>query len=116
LNDLITYIQQKICSAPDTACKAKAASLIGADYLDIDYDSISHELVLKIFQHQPSAAGTWNETFTKSAAPSKIEIGVLTNEKPLQPEELSLGGFLTVIGKDTVPSTSPTPISSLRLH
>lgn len=43
----------------------------------------------------------------KLGASSKVEVGVLTNQKPPEPEDLSLGGFLTVIGKDTEPSISP---------
>lgn len=113
LDELIAYIQQKICSASDSACQAKALSLIAASYLDLDYDSISHALVVTIFRHEPPPLGTWNETFIKLGASSKVEVGVLTNKQAIEPDELSLGGFLTVIGKDKRPSISPIPISSL---
>jgi hypothetical protein len=116
LKELVTYIQLKICSAADSACQTKAASLIVADYLDIDYDSISHALVLNVFRHQPPELGTWNEKFTRSGASSKVEVGVLTSERAVEAEELTLGGFLTVVGKDTKPSTPLTPISNAYLH
>ena len=30
----------------------------------------------------------------------KVEVGVLANEVPTEPEELKLGGWLTVVGED----------------
>ena len=36
----------------------------------------------------------------------RLEVGVLSVESPKEPEELSLGGFLTVVGEDTKPSAS----------
>lgn len=116
LDELVTYIQHKICLASDSDCQAKAASLAAATYLDVDYDSISHTLVVKLFRHQPPALGSWNEKFVKSGASSKVEVGVLTNEKAIELEDLSLGGFLTVIGKDTTPSTELTPFPAFYLH
>ena len=41
----------------------------------------------------------------------KVEVGVLAIEKATQPEELSLGGFLAVLGEDTKPSTQDYPKS-----
>lgn len=116
LDELVTYIQQKICLTLDSDCQAKAASLAIANYLDVDYDSISHALVVKLFRYQPPALGTWNEKMIKTGASSKVEVGVLANEKAIEPEELSLGGFLTVIGKDTKPSTELIPFHTLYFH
>lgn len=109
LAELISYIQQKTCSASDPTCYARVATLSSADYLDIDYDAISQSLVLSIFRHVSPDSGTWDETLQKVAGSANIEVGVLANEKPTEPEHLSLGGFLTVIGEDTKPRTSPLP-------
>ena len=34
---------------------------------------------------------------------AKVEVGVLANEVPTEPEELKLGGWLTVVGEDEKP-------------
>lgn len=104
LKDLITYIQLKICPPHDEECLDKASSLSAVDYLDIDYEAISQSLVLSAFRHEPPYPGTWTAKFQKSGESAKIEVGVLASEKSAEPEELSLGGFLTTIGESTKPS------------
>ena len=106
LADLISYIQQKICSPSDPPCHAKAATIRSADYLDIDYDTISQSLVLSVFHHASPGSGVWDESLQKVGGSANVEVGVLANEKPTEPGHLSVGGFLTVIGEDTKPSTS----------
>lgn len=109
LAELKSYMQQKICSASDPSCYAKAATLRSVDYLDIDYDAISQSLVLSVFRHTSPDSGIWDETLQKVEGSANIEVGILANEKPTEPEQLSLGGFLTVIGEDTKPSKPPFP-------
>ncbi len=104
LEDFVTYIQQKICQGQDKGCLTKAAALHRTDYLDIDYDTISQALVLTTFHHAPPDSGVWNEHISKLPESAKVEIGVLANENPNNPEELSLGGFLITIGEDIKPS------------
>jgi hypothetical protein len=41
---------------------------------------------------------------SKQDSSSRLEVGVLSVSPPQEPEELSLGGFLTVVGDDTKPS------------
>lgn len=106
-------MQQKICSPSDTACHTNAANLNAADYLDINYDSISHALVVTVYRSESCATGGWDEEFRYPGAASKLEVGVLTNEKTIEPEDNSFGGFLTVVGKDTKPSISPITFCSL---
>ena len=106
LGDLIIYIQQKICAHEDRACHASAASLDSAHYLDIDYDAISQALVLNAFRSQSPSSRIWNEKIQNLRGSTNLEVGVLANEVPTKPEELSLGGFLTVVGEDEKPSTS----------
>jgi hypothetical protein len=73
--------------------------------LDIDYDSISHVLILNGFwSHAPNPSG-WIERIQKDeAGTDKVEVGVLQHEPSTDPEELKLGGFLTVVGEDDKPS------------
>ena len=85
-------------------CLEKAASLKTSDYLDIDYDAISQTLVLTIFHHTSPASSTWSEQIFPLANKSRTEIGVLASEKAVEPEEVTLSGFLAVLGEDTSPS------------
>jgi hypothetical protein len=103
LGELTTYIQQKICPSSDGTCHDRALTLLSANYLDIDYDTISHSLVLNAFWERAPESGMWNDVFQVIGDKDKVEIGVLTNEKPIEPEELKLGGWLTVVGEDEKP-------------
>lgn len=71
----------------------------------MDYDSISHALILNGFwSHAPSPAG-WTENIRQDeGVTDKVEIGVLSQETSSDVEELKLGGFLTVVGEDIKPS------------
>lgn len=106
MTDLATYLHQKLCPEEDESCRLRTASLRSADYLDIDYDTISQSLILSAFWHSPPLSETWDERIDNSQVSLNIEVGVLANEKPTQPEELSLGGFLAVVGQDSKPSMS----------
>ena len=108
LEGLVTYIQQKVCGQ-DGLCKAKANALNHADYLDVNYDTISQSLVLNAFWHTNPYSDAWEEKISIRQGSTKVEVGVLANEKPTQPEELSLGGFLTILGEDAKPSTKSEP-------
>ena len=104
MTDLATYLHQKICPEKDESCRLRASSLEFADYLDIDYDTISQSFVLSAFWHSPPFEEDWDECIGNSQASVNIEVGVLANEKPSQLEELSLAGFLAVVGQDSKPS------------
>ena len=81
-------------------CKSKAEILEYADYLDFDYDAISQTVVLSAFWHGNQSSGTWDESIDNRGGSDQAEIGVLTTEKPKNLEEVSLGGFLVVLGED----------------
>ncbi|KAH8702558.1 protein pbn1 [Talaromyces proteolyticus] len=96
-------IQHQICSSKDTACIDSISELISADSVDIDYDAISHTLVISAFWSQPPPGESgWADLITKSAnsASQKIEIGLLTSEKAVDAEDLTLGGYLAVVGEN----------------
>ena len=109
LKDLVTYIQQKICATSDPSCQTQAASLLSATYVDIDFDTISHALVFNGFWDRAPDAESWTETISLRQETDHIEVGVLTSEKAVDPEDLAFSGFLTVIGKDSKPSTHSNP-------
>lgn len=46
----------------------------------------------------------WDLDITNLALKDRVEVGILSVETPLQPEELSMAGFLTVVGEDSKPS------------
>lgn len=100
----MTYIQQKVC-VDNGLCKGRADALNLADHVDIDYDTISQSLVISAFWHSEATTGSWDEQIDKQGGSVKIEVGVLATEKATRPEELSLGGFLAVLGEDIKPST-----------
>ena len=81
-----------------------AGSLGSANYVDIDFDTISQVLRISIFRHKPPDQAGWTEQFDNVSGAVKVEVGVLASEKPTEPEEISLGGFLTVVGEDEKPS------------
>ena len=113
LTDLVTYLQQKICPKSSKTCYARAAALQFADYIDLDYEDSSQTVVLTSLWHRPPLEQvTWIETISDSHEKGPVEVGVLANELSVRAGEVSLGGFLVVIGKDERPSTSRNPFGS----
>ncbi|KAN0115390.1 PIG-X domain containing protein [Hyaloscypha variabilis] len=115
LLQLVLYILQNVCdtgpSSQTVECEARALSLNLALYIDLNYDTISHALTLTTFSSpQPQNISLTNLT----PGSSRLEVGILSVEKALEAEELSLGGFLAVIGEDTKPS--PTLFSFPSRH
>ena len=49
----------------------------------------------------------WSEHIRNERGGAKVEVGMLSNEQPIEPEELSLSGYLTVLGEDEKPSMRP---------
>lgn len=97
------YLQETVCG-DNQACKHKANALKSADYVDFDYDTISQAVTLNAFWHAGPKSGTWDEHIDNRKASVKVEVGVLARETPTNHEELSLGGYLVVLGEDEKPS------------
>lgn len=82
-----------------------------ATYVDLDFDAIGHALVLIIVWNPPKIhgegkgelEGPWISKLRKE---DRVEVGTLQAESSTEMEELSLGGFLTVLGEDEKPSQS----------
>jgi hypothetical protein len=101
----------QICGEDQYPCRLRAHDLQWADYLDIDYDAVSHAFVLRAFWSQSRADDAkWYETHLKGIKSSDtLEVGVLMNEISEEEEELRYSGFLTQVGRDKKPSTHPLP-------
>ncbi|KAJ5495423.1 Protein pbn1, partial [Penicillium diatomitis] len=103
LRSLVAYIRRTAChqeQSGGSACHKRADTLLTANSVDIDYDSISHAVTISGFWAQPPANG-WTEEVSKSASDNdKVEIGVLTAEKGIERTEIQVGGLLAVVGED----------------
>ena len=82
-------------------CFDRVESLRNVSYLDIDYDAISQAIVFNVHWRQSPVPQTIR--INAHSPNEKVEVGVLSSEQPIEPEELSLGGFLTVLGEDSKP-------------
>lgn len=109
LSGFVTYIKQTLCTSSDSVCQEHAASLFSATYIDIDFDTISHALILNAFWARKPSVDGWSETISLRQKDETIEVGILTNEKAVDAEDLAFSGFLTVLGQDAKPST-PSPL------
>ncbi|KIW00708.1 uncharacterized protein PV09_07694 [Verruconis gallopava] len=104
LQPLVDRLVREVCpTSDDFGCKSLAQGLLTADYVDLDYNSISHALILKAFW-STSPDSAWDETHHLSSRDGALEVGVLSNEKPDEDEELKYSGVLTQVGKDKEPS------------
>lgn len=108
LNDFIAYVQHHTCSGEDITCLKQIMALRSAASVDIDFDAISHALVIDAFWAQAPGGDVWRETISRRSSADSVEVGVLNRERPKteEEEELSVGGFLTVLGEDEKPSES----------
>ena len=106
LDNLVAYVEQKICPDHGDVCFTYAKGLASADSIDIDFDTISQALTISGFRHAPYGLLGWDEQISNFDSSARVEVGVLANEKPTEPEELSLGGFLNILGEDDKPSIS----------
>lgn len=73
--------------------------LLTADSLDIEYDNISHALVISGFWGS-SPAGGWTEDIPAPARGDKVEFGLLGAEPGIILDELKMGGLLGIVGED----------------
>jgi hypothetical protein len=116
IQGLVAYLQRNVCSASDLSCLHSASLISIADSVDLDYDSISHALTLTAFwSKQPevfydpigefTTFDAWNIDI-QSKPTDKVEVGILSPDPPQDPSELSLSGFLAVVGEDDRPKAT----------
>lgn len=110
------WILSKVCdgAGPEDdakSCRGKLDAISSASHIDMDFDAISHALTVTAVW-SPFGAGVNTSdlqqngarTIRRTRQDDRVEIGTLQVEQSDEPEELSLGGFLTVIGDDDAPS------------
>lgn len=105
-----TYLAKTICGESKGACVNEAASLSYANYVDIDYDAISHAVTLTAFCRGDVKADAAKTLPRKWKGSDSLEVGVLQAETPDEPEELKLGGYLAVVGEDDKPGIYCPPL------
>ncbi|KAI9924474.1 hypothetical protein ASPWEDRAFT_48012 [Aspergillus wentii DTO 134E9] len=111
---LVKFIQQTICGRSDEGCQNQGASILSADSIDINYDSISHALTVSGLWSKVPEKG-WTEKIGKDdAGADKVEVGLLGAERSHDLEEIKMGGLLGVVGSDE--KLSPTLFSFPSRH
>ncbi|KAF2238565.1 PIG-X-domain-containing protein [Viridothelium virens] len=118
LKKFVTYVEHAVHESQ----QAKIRSLLDVNQLDVDCDIISHACILNAYWAEPTGNKHWKELIETKKTSGTLEVGILTNEKPLEPEELSLSGVLAVVGEDDRPKATkfsfpsrhhPVPASDL---
>jgi hypothetical protein len=106
IKDVTTVLGAKFCrSSKSKECLSHFLNLSTATYVDIDYDTISRALVINAgWPSAPEEEG-WTDTILRTKSDQTVEIGVLMHESNSDPEDIQFGGFLTVLGQDSSPST-----------
>ncbi|KAJ5177007.1 Protein pbn1 [Penicillium canariense] len=103
LQSLVGFIRRTAChqhQVGGTECHERADSLLTADTVDVDYDSISHTLSISGVWTSPPDGG-WTEVIPKPASKAdQVEFGLLGAEQGIEPEEIKMGGLLAVVGED----------------
>ena len=113
---------RKICGTKPTAlesCESQMQELARVNSIDIDFDVISHSLILSAFwpasdtDKDSLIARRAARAVQKPRAQDRVEVGVLQVENATEPEEMSLGGYLTIIGEDDHPGTTQDHLFSV---
>jgi hypothetical protein len=93
------------------ACENEAEFATYAASLDVDYDAISHAVGLSAAWSADADAlvkrpgsGITDRVVVQFRENHRVEVGVLQSEKADEVEELSLGGYLAVLGEHDKPS------------
>lgn len=113
-----------VASTAGQLCKLLADASDAAAYVDYDYHVINHAVTIAIVS-PPPATDTPDMDNTSSNTPARahklhpddrLEVGILAPEETAadEPEDLKLGGYLTVVGEDEMPS--PTLFSFPARH
>ncbi|OBT62112.1 hypothetical protein VE03_09009 [Pseudogymnoascus sp. 23342-1-I1] len=95
---LRTYAKS-ICSS--ITCHARIDETSTASYIDLDFSSSSNTAKITTFW----SPRTWDAVaVSKMAHTDRVELGILSNEKPIRPDDLNMSGFLTVLGDSKKPA------------
>ena len=108
----------KVCDGKDPAlesCNALAKALDSAIYVDVDSEAADETLTLTFLWESADsgdggATARMKRSVRKPREDDRVEVGVLQAEKSDEVDELSFGGYLTVLGE----SDHPSMVSHLR--
>lgn len=105
IDHFVAFLRSIACDLADVQCADSISYASLADSVAIDYDATTDTVTLSTFWSQPHSEAAWTEDVGIVGSSVKVEVGILSNEKAIDPEDLSLGGYLAVVGQDTKLST-----------
>ncbi|EEP79531.1 conserved hypothetical protein [Uncinocarpus reesii 1704] len=101
LEQFATYIREAICPKQDIICLNGAALIRSADTLDIDYDRVQNSFVVTAYWSKATGKDGWKDTiYHERSSEDKTDIGILATQQDLEPDEVRIGGFLAMVGRD----------------
>ena len=114
LKAFVAYLQRNFCPRSDVRCIHSVSLLNVADYLDIDYDSISHAITLSAFWSRPPSVffdpidettiyDRWKIDARRTSQNDRIEVGILSATQASDAHDQQMSGFLTILGEDGEP-------------
>ncbi|KPI41586.1 Protein pbn1 [Cyphellophora attinorum] len=128
LDHFVVYLQRTFCPGSSLLCIHSTSLLSTADYLDISWSAITQSLTVSAFwsrppsslidpasQHKTTDAWSLSLDIPSATSQTRVEVGILSPEAiTADPQDLTLSGFLTVLGTDTKPK--PTRFSFPSRH
>ncbi|KFY26321.1 hypothetical protein V491_01348, partial [Pseudogymnoascus sp. VKM F-3775] len=82
-------------------CLTRLDEASSASYIDLDFRSSSSAATITTFW----SPRTWSSAVvSKIDHTDRVELGILSNEKPIKPDDLNMAGFLTVLGESEKPA------------
>lgn len=104
----------QLLTCPETdSCQVSINSLLSASFFDLDYESTSQTLVTTAFWDQAPTASGWTDNIIKANSKDRVEVGLLHAEQTEEQDEMSLGGWLTVLDDHVKSSNSQYPMNLL---
>lgn len=95
---LRTYAS-RICQS--TTCLTRVDEAAAATSIDLDFSSSTNTAKITTFW----SPRTWDAVVvSKIDHTDRVELGILSNEKPIRPDDLNMSGFLTVLGESKKPA------------
>ncbi|OBT78759.1 hypothetical protein VF21_02615 [Pseudogymnoascus sp. 05NY08] len=90
---------KRICGS--TSCLTRISEASTAASIDLDFTSSSNTATITTSW----TPRTWpSVAISKISHTDRVELGILSNEKPIRPDDLNMSGFLTVLGESEKPA------------
>lgn len=105
IDRFVAFLRHSACDLTDVQCADSISYVSLADSVAIDYDATADTITLSTFWSRPHSEAAWTEDVSVIGSSGKVEVGILSNEKTIHAEDLSLGGYLAVVGQDSKLST-----------